>query len=99
MFRIIYCQDREYGTYRILARAETLEEARALRKVAGDIVIDDNDKVVTDRAWLFPWEVALGGAKPSKYTSARRRNYALTQIMWQEDNPNWRFLWHKKEIS
>lgn len=96
MFRIIYCQDREYGAYRVMERVETLEEARVLRKVSGDIVIDDNDQVVTDRAWLFPWETTLGGAK---LKTNSRRSYALRQILWQEEHPQWRFLWHKREIK
>lgn len=96
MYRVIYCQDQEFGAYRVLERAETLNEARELRKVSGDIVIDDNDQVVTDRAWLFPWETTLGGANPR---SKGRRSYALRQIHWQEDNPEWRFLWHKQEVK
>ena len=96
MFRIIYCQDREYGAYRVMKRVETLEEARVLRKVSGDIVIDDNDQVVTDRAWLFPWETTLGGANVK---ATNRLSYALRQILWQEANPQWRFLWHKTEVK
>jgi hypothetical protein len=81
-----------------MERVETLEEAKKARKVSGDIVIDDNDQVVTDRAWLFPWETTLGRAR-KKWWAENPRSYALRQILWQEENPQWSFLWHKKEIS
>ena len=90
MFRLIYANDRNfpYGYYTVLSRHSTLEDAKAGRKVAGDVVVDEEGSIVTDRGWLFDWELTpvegpsarMGFLKPEK----GRVSYALRCIQKQE---------------
>ena len=92
MFRIIYANDQNfpYGYYRVMSRHGTLEDAKAARKVTGDVVVDDEGSIVTDRGWLFDWEL-----EPEEGPSARNRGflkpekghvaYALKCIQKQEN--------------
>jgi len=86
MYRVIFCQDLPGGSYRVLAKVETLEEARFQREVSGDLVVDDDGQIVTDAHWLFQWE----RNDPSCY--------AYRQIMWQRANPYWNFLVGKYRV-
>jgi len=59
MFRRVYINDKNwpYGYFKVLGTYETLEEAKAARDVSGDVVVDDEGSIVTDRGWLFDWEL------------------------------------------
>ncbi len=55
-YEIRYYQDLT-GRYVLLATCASLEEARALRIVSGDLVVDGTtDVVVADPQWLWDWE-------------------------------------------
>lgn len=41
--------------FQVVGRADNLEDAKALRKVSGDIVFLDGE-VCQDTAWLWTWE-------------------------------------------
>jgi hypothetical protein len=47
--------DRD-STLLVIGGLATLEEANARRTVSGDLVVDSENRVVKDDAWLFEWE-------------------------------------------
>lgn len=50
----------------------TIEQARDARIVSGDLVVNPkNRKIITDRAWLWPWELE------------DVNSYAHKAILWQ----------------
>lgn len=56
MYEICYYQDWS-SRYILLATCSSLDEACALRKVSGDLVVDSaTDTVVADPRWLWDWE-------------------------------------------
>ena len=79
MFRVIYANDKNfpYGYYREFSQHETLEEAKAARKVSGDLVVDDEGSIVTDRGWLFDWEL-------EPHPEPTKTHYAVKCIEKQE---------------
>lgn len=55
-YEIRYYQDWS-NRYILHATCSTLDEARALRAVSGDLVVDAaTDVVVADPSWLWDWE-------------------------------------------
>jgi hypothetical protein len=78
MYRVIYSNDQKLGRYRVIAKVETLREAREAREVSGDIVVDEDGAIVLEGTWLFDWErnTALHG----------KGAYALRMIVWQESH-------------
>jgi hypothetical protein len=62
MYEIRYYQDWS-NRYLLLATCASLDEARELRKVSGDLVVDGaTDTVVADPQWLWDWEKHEPGA-------------------------------------
>lgn len=61
-YEIRYYQDHS-KRYILLATCSSLDDARELRKVSGDLVVDSTDTVVADSRWLWDWEKA----DPSSY--------------------------------
>ena len=56
MYEIRYYQDWS-SRYVLLATCSSLDEARELRKLSGDLVVDSTtDTVVADPQWLWDWE-------------------------------------------
>jgi len=56
IYEIRYYQDWS-SRYILLATCASLEEARELRKVSGDLVVNSTtDMVVADPQWLWDWE-------------------------------------------
>jgi hypothetical protein len=61
-YEIRYYQDRS-SYYVLCATCETIAEARELRAVAGDLVVEAaTDRVVADPSWLWVWEKTSPGA-------------------------------------
>lgn len=59
--------------YASIGFADTIEQASALRRASGDLVVEaSTQKIVTDRSWLWDWE---------KNSEA---SYAHAAIRWQE---------------
>lgn len=55
-YQIRYYRDLD-DDYVLLATCTTLDEARDLRKVSGDLVVDaETNTVVADPQWLWDWE-------------------------------------------
>jgi hypothetical protein len=79
MFRVIYTNDQKLGVYRVMGRAETLEEAKKLRQVSGDIVVTEEGAVCTDPSWLWGYE----NEEPGLYSDL---HYAKRLIQWQLSN-------------
>jgi hypothetical protein len=47
----------DHSCYVVINTVTTVEQAGALRRVAGDLVVDSaTDIVVADPRWLWPWE-------------------------------------------
>jgi hypothetical protein len=42
--------------YSLIGVAETLKQAQSLRVCAGDLVVDNEGRIVQDTAWLWTWE-------------------------------------------
>lgn len=56
MYEIRYYQDWS-SRYVLLATCDSIDEARELRKVSGDLVVESaTDTVVADPCWLWDWE-------------------------------------------
>lgn len=56
MYEIRYYQDWS-SCYVLLATCDSLDEARELRKVSGDLVVEQaTNTVVADPCWLWDWE-------------------------------------------
>ena len=56
MYEIRYYQDWN-SQYILIATCASLDEARELRKVSGDLVVDSTTNVVVaDPRWLWDWE-------------------------------------------
>lgn len=60
-YGIIYMRDSYPYHYKIMKTCRTLQEAKLLRAVSGDLVIDlKTRKIVVDYDWLWDWE--FGGS-------------------------------------
>lgn len=54
MYYCVYTNDA--GCAVLFGSSNSLEEASKLRKVSGDLIVDDQGIVVKDESWLFEWE-------------------------------------------
>ncbi len=56
-YKVIFRKDyNNPDEFTFIAAADTLTEASSLRQVAGDLVVNCFNEIVTDPSWLFDWE-------------------------------------------
>ncbi len=81
MFLIYFNQDI------VCSGLRTLEEAFRYRQLSGDVVVDEDGKVVIDDLWLWDWE----RKDPQSYTAR--------MIQWQKNHPSSTYLEHTLQVD
>lgn len=88
-YEIRYYND-EANYYVLVATCAELDEARALRGMSGDLVVDAATNVVAaDPRWLWDWEKTAPDSY-ARHNLGRHRPGTRLAVRSDPDRPSWR---------